>query len=756
MQYRYHINVTGIVQGVGFRPFLFNLCRVYSLHGWIRNASSGVELEVQGNKKDLLQFVDDIKLKAPPLAYVLEVTVHEIPLINREKQGLEIKPSHIKEGRTLVSPDVALCDACKREMDTPTDRRHDYPFINCTHCGPRFTIITNLPYDRPSTTMANFTMCPECLREYQDPNDRRFHAQPIACPICGPKISGFKKAVQLLEQHKVVAIKGVGGFHLACRADSAHAVQLLRDRKHRPIKPFAVMIPNISQVDAYAEVTEFEKQLLTSKEVPIVLVRKKLHSVLADEVAPQNGYIGIMLPYTPLHHLLMKTINQPLVMTSGNVSGDPLVIDNKEAKDQLRPFCDGFLIHNRPIHRRVDDSVVMIISHGNKQVAQPIRRSRGYAPIPVMLPASLSQSTAILAAGAELKNAPALAVDNMVFLTQHVGDLGNFKTTQQHQAVIHDFERLFSIHPDAITCDKHPGYLSSAYAHQRAETEHLPIIEAQHHYSHLAGCLAENQYEQPALGLCFDGTGYGDDHAIWGSEGMIITSQGYERSLHLEYLPLPGGDASIKHPYRTALSYIHTLLPQVSLETYFPSINTSEITSLCQMVDTKTNAPLTSSMGRLFDTVSALLGLCLHATHEAEAPIALESAALQHTSPPPEAYPYACEEGVVSLQPLLQGILQDIDARVPISTIAARFHHTVATLSVRMAIQLQEIAKANGITTSTIALSGGVWQNKLLIEATLPLLSERGFTPLIHRQIPANDGGLAYGQIAVAARQLKR
>ncbi len=756
MQYRCHIDITGIVQGVGFRPFLYTLCQSLTLCGWIRNSSAGVELEVQGSKQHVQIFLQKITREAPPLSHIISIQTTEIPPLLKNESGLVIKPSLKTNGRTLVSPDVATCPQCLHEWNNTSDRRYQYPFINCTHCGPRFTIITGLPYDRPATTMADFPMCPDCELEYKDPKNRRFHAQPIACPVCGPDITRLDQAISCLTQEKIVAIKGLGGFHLACRADSVAAVQLLRERKHRPAKPFAIMVPTIDDIDAYVYTTAFERSLLTSKEAPIVLLKKRHHSALAENIAPQNGYVGIMLPYTPLHHLLLQKMKVPLVMTSGNISGEPLVIDNHEAQEKLATYCDCFLFHNRPIHRRLDDSVMMVIATEKTHIAQPIRRSRGYVPVPVALPKQLTLTQPVMAAGGELKNVPGLAVDNLVFLTQHVGDLTTYATTQQHKAVIRDFEQLFTIKPSAIVCDTHPAYLSSRYARERAAQEHLPLIEVQHHHAHLAAVLAENNIDTPVLGLCFDGTGYGDDRHIWGGEGMIADYAQYQRLIHLAYLSLPGGDAAVNHPYRTAISYLHSLLPNMSISPYFPSIEPHLIDSLCRMVDKQFNTPQTSSMGRLFDAVSALLQLCLDASHEAEAPIALEACALEADMLSEREYSFSQSNSEITLHEMFQEIVKDIDNHVPTPVIAYTFHRTVAKMSLVMARFLQQSAAALGVVTNQVALSGGVWQNKLLIELTLPLLAQAGFDVLIHHQIPANDGGLAYGQIAVAAHRLKR
>jgi hydrogenase maturation protein HypF len=547
----------------------------------------------------------------------------------------------------------------------------------------------------------------------------------------------------------------LGGFHLACRADSSKAINRLRTGKNRPAKPLAVMMRNVAGAAAYCHISPAEEALLTAPEAPIVLLRKRTDKEsLAPEIAPQNGYIGVMLPYTPLHHLLLQAAEIPLVMTSGNRRGEPLCIDNDEAKEGLSPYCDAFLLHNRPIARRCDDSV-MFIAHpaDHLPVIQPIRRSRGLAPLPILLPKAVALDTPLVAAGADLKNVPALAVERQVFLTQHIGDMENLKAREEHARAIADFEQFFRIRPKAVVCDLHPGYAGTRYARNRAEAEGLPLVEVQHHHAHIAACLAENDLTGPAIGLCFDGTGYGTDGHIWGSEVLLADLRDFQRCYHLEYLPLPGGDAATRHPYRIALAYLRTLLPDVDAQALFPDVPGQELSILDTMLAQNLNTPLTSSMGRLFDAVSAFLGLCWEATHEAQAAIALEDAALDSNFTG-SAYPFDLEDGQIRLTAFFAEFIKDRQKGVPAPDMARRFHQTVAEMSVAAAKAVRVQIEAEQQPVNQVALSGGVWQNRLLLEMAVPLLKQAGFEVLLHHTVPANDGGLAYGQVAVAAARL--
>ncbi len=773
---RWRLQVSGVVQGVGFRPFLHGLAHQLQVRGWVRNTSIGVEMEVQGTLEALEQIAYQLQHNPPPLARILDLETTPVSVVADQPAGLEIRPSHSQSGRTLVSPDVATCAQCRREIFDPTDRRYHYAFTNCTHCGPRFTIIVDLPYDRPYTTMADFPLCADCAREYKNTNDRRFHAQPVACVECGPVMwysgvgeshdltadtptadDALMAAVRCMAQDGVVALKGLGGFHLACRADSSQAINRLRTSKNRPAKPLAIMMRTVAETADYCHMSSAEAALLTAPEAPIVLLRKRTDDgtrQLAPEISPQNGYIGVMLPYTPLHHLLLDIAGAPLVMTSGNRRGEPLCIDNDEAKAGLSPYCDGFLFHNRPIERRCDDSVMFVAQSDGQPAVQPIRRSRGLAPLPILLPKTIALTTPLVAAGADLKNVPALAIERQVFLTQHIGDMENLKAREEHIRAIADFEQFFRIQPQVVVCDLHPGYASTRYARERAEAEQLPLIEVRHHHAHIAACLAENDHIGPAIGLSFDGTGYGTDGHIWGSEVLLADLRDFERCYHLQYLPLPGGDAATRRPYRIALAYVRTLLPDLDIKSLFPDVPDWELATLNAMLAHNLNTPLTSSMGRLFDAVSALLGLCWEATHEAQAAIALEDAALNSDVTGP-AYPFELADGEIRLAALFAQLLADRQNGALVPDIARRFHLTVAEMAVEAAKVVRAQTEAVEKRVNRVALSGGVWQNRLLLEMTVPLLEQAGFEVLLHHTVPANDGGLAYGQVAVAAAQLK-
>ena len=774
---RWRLAVTGVVQGVGFRPFGHNLARQLNLSGWVRNTAAGVELELQGQEKELQHFLHHLQHDAPPLAHILAVDTEVIPILEDQPDELQIRSSHEASGRTLISPDVATCPRCLSDLFDPQDHRYRYPFTNCTHCGPRFTIIESLPYDRPRTTMAGFPLCPVCEAEYHQPHDRRFHAQPVACPACGPGIwyiegrvdcepsaetpidaVALTAAVACLNQGSIVAMRGLGGFHLACRAADEVAVQRLRQRKSRPLKPLAVMVRNLDEASRYCRLDETEKALLLSPEAPIVLLRKRTDAEaahLAPSISPQNGYLGLMLPYTPLHHLLLQEAGGPLVMTSGNRSGEPLCIDNAEAAQKLAGICDGFLFHNRPIARRCDDSVLGTATFGDQTVNTPLRRSRGLVPLPILLPDKETAAVPMVAAGADLKNVSAVVADRQVFLSQHIGDLSHPAARQEQVEVIRSLERLFNIQPQAVVCDLHPDYASTHYARERAAIEGLRLIEVQHHHAHIAACLAENRRTSPAIGLSFDGTGYGTDGCIWGGEVLLATLADFQRLYHLQYLPLPGGDAATRHPTRIALAYLRTLLPEIDPGPLLPTLPSAEMSLIEQMLAGQINTPLTSSMGRLFDAASALLGLCHRATYEAQAAIALEEAAL-HSNYDGPGYAFELADGQIMLAPLFRQLLESLRAGHPVPDMACAFHVTIAQIAVAVAKDAQRKYRAADDPLKTVALSGGVWQNRLLLELTVPLLQQAGFEVLLQRAVPANDGGLAFGQAAVAAARLAK
>ena len=752
------ISVHGVVQGVGFRPFVYRLAQEHKLKGWVCNTSGSVEIEVGGDEESLENFLSDLEAKAPPMARIerVETTFHP-PNSHTEFQ---IRESLSQEGKyQLVSPDIAACEDCKREIFCPTDRRFSYPFTNCTNCGPRFTIIEDIPYDRPKTTMHKFEMCPECQREYDDPLDRRFHAQPNACPKCGPSLElgdgngnpiecndAIKVASALLKAGNILAIRGLGGFHLACDATNKEAINLLRTRKRRPSKPLAVMVATLEDIEKHCIVSPEERKLLQSAECPIVLLSwKRSSSNISQAVAPNLKYLGVMLPYTPLHHLLLREAGIPLVMTSGNLSEEPIAKDNDEALIRLGGIVDYFLFHNRDIFARYDDSVYMV----EDDKPQALRRARGYAPYPVFLP---FRSRQILACGAELKNTFCLTKDEHAFLSQHIGDMENEETLEHFQNTIELYKKLFRIDPEIVAYDTHPEYLSTKYALEAGSEPGLSLIPVQHHYAHVVSCLVENKIEGPVIGVAFDGTGYGTDGTIWGGEFLLADWRSFQRVGHLEYVPLLGGVAAIKKPYRMALSYLYTLLgedfPLQSLP--IGSLNPAELEITKQQLKRGINAPLTSSAGRLFDAVSALLGVRGEIDYEAQAAIELEMLAPDKQDEfESKSYPFSIVDHqgtrIVKLGELFSAIVQDIKNQIPIPLISLKFHNTMAEIITAMC---KLIAKETSITQ--VALSGGVFQNRLLLRLTSSALQREGFSVLTHHLVPCNDGGISLGQAVIA------
>lgn len=751
------IGVRGMVQGVGFRPFVYRLAQDYNLKGWVRNTSGSVEIEVEGDEESLENFLIDLKAKAPPMARIEEVeTTFHPPNGYTEFQILK---SLSQEGKyQLVSPDIATCEDCKREIFCSTDHRFRYPFTNCTNCGPRFTIIEDIPYDRPRTTMGKFEMCPECQREYDGPLDRRFHAQPNACPKCGPSLElvdgnanpvegndVIKAAGNLLKAGKILALKGLGGFQLACDATNEEAINLLRSRKRRSSKPLAVMAATLEAIEKHCLVSPEERKLLQSPECPIVLLRwKRSSSNIFPVVAPNLKYLGVMLPYTPLHHLLLREVGFPLVMTSGNLSEEPIAKDNGEALTRLRGIADYFLLHNRDISSRYDDSVYMV-----EGKPRAIRRARGYAPYPIFLPFKSKQ---ILACGAELKNTFCLTKDEHAFLSQHIGDMENEETLEHFENTIELYKKLFRIEPEIMAYDMHPEYLSTKYALHVGSARGLSLIPVQHHHAHIVSCLVENKVDAPVIGVAFDGTGYGTDGTIWGGEFLLADWRGFQRAGHLEYVPLPGGEAAIKKPYRMALSYLYTLLGEdFSLEGLpFSKLNPTELEIIKQQLKRGINCPLTSSAGRLFDAVSALVGVREEIDYEAQAAIELEMLAPNEVDKfGANCYPFYIIEHqgmrVVKLEELFSTIVQDVKNQVPVPVISLKFHSTMAQIIARMC---NLIARESGITQ--VALSGGVFQNRLLFMSSTTALQREGFRVLTHHLVPCNDGGISLGQAVIA------
>jgi hydrogenase maturation protein HypF len=778
-----HIHITGVVQGVGFRPFVYNLATRLALSGWVLNSSSGVIIEAVGPAGILDDFVQRLRSEAPPLARIEQVSTSDISVSDvklPEGDGFHIRHSEAQPGEFQpISPDISICEDCLREVLDPQDRRFRYPFINCTNCGPRFTIIQDIPYDRPFTTMAPFKMCADCQAEYDDPTDRRFHAQPNACPVCGPQLqylpsptsplqpptsnlqlpSPIHSARQLILSGGVLAVKGLGGFHLACDATNDQAVALLRERKGRVDKPFAVMSYDLAAVEAYCDLTDEERELLTSRERPIVLLRERPGSPISSHVAPGNKYLGVMVPYTPLHYLLLEPNDDfpvALVMTSGNVSEEPIAVDNDEALTRLADLADGFLMHDRDIHARCDDSVTRVFAG----MELPIRRSRGYAPFPVHLPFDVAQ---VLAVGAELKNTFCLTRDRYGFLSQHIGDMENYETLRSLERMVEQLTRTFRIEPEVIACDMHPGYLATQYAQKvasdpqliqsSADTEsavsRLPLIKVQHHHAHVAACMAENGLEsdQSVIGVAFDGTGYGVDGAIWGGEFLVADYAGFRRVAHLKYMPLPGGDSAIRRPYRIGLSYLwaagipweEDLAPVVAAPLEEQSV-------LATQLEQDLNVVPTSSVGRLFDAVSSLAGVRQEINYEAQAAIEMEMLVDDSIK---EAYGFDVN-GEIDPRLVIRAVASDVRAGLPEGAIAAKFHNGLATMVRDVCLNIRAETRLD-----QVALTGGVFQNVTLLTRLMPLLEEAGFTVLLHRLVPPNDGGISLGQAVVASvRQL--
>ncbi|MDX3695772.1 carbamoyltransferase HypF [Streptomyces europaeiscabiei] len=770
---RRRITVRGVVQGVGFRPYLYGLATELALAGHVTNTPEGVVVEVEGTASAVAGFCDRIAAQAPPLARVESVDHREMPPVGGT--AFTILASRADgRARTLVSPDSATCADCLAELADPADRRYRHPFVNCTHCGPRFTIVTGVPYDRAGTTMAGFAMCPDCAREYADPADRRFHAQPVACPACGPRlrlIAGQEpgrrngdqpdpvtEARALLTRGAILAVKGLGGYHLACDATNQAAVALLRRRKARGDKPFAVMARTADDVRHLVRLSPEERNLLEDRARPVVLVRRRPHALgdpqPAEAVAPGSPDLGVMLPYTPLHHLLLGLPGDTdgpglLVMTSGNVSGEPIVTDDTEALERLAHLADAWLTHDRPIHVPCDDSVVRVCD------GQPlvIRRSRGHAPLPLTLPLPVRPA---LAVGGDLKNAFCLGSGRRAWLSAHIGDMDDVGTQRAFERAAAQLESITGVRPETLASDRHPGYRSAAWADRNAA--HRPVVRVQHHHAHVAAAMAEHGLDgaRPVIGVAFDGTGHGDDGAVWGGEFLLADYDRFTRFGHLAYVPLPGGDAAVRRPYRMALAHLRTAgigwADDLACTAACPP---DELRVLERQLERGLNCIPTSSMGRLFDAVSSLAGVCHRAGYEAQAAVELEGAALRAPAGDTTAYAFALHApegsggGAVRADPapVLAAIVGDLRAGIGAALIAARFHRGVAALVHAMCVRARE---RHGL--DTVALTGGVFANTLLSSACAAGLHEDGFTVLRHHLVPPGDGGLALGQLMVAAR----
>ena len=780
MATRAKITVKGVVQGVGFRPFVHRLAEEFGLRGWVKNTSAGVLIEVEGDKEKVKKFCDGITIRKPPPAQIKEKEIiYQAP---RGSRSFNIREStSLRRKEVLIPPDIAFCHDCFSELKDGSDRRHRYPFINCTNCGPRFTIMKDLPYDRPLTTMKKFRMCPICQNEYEDMSRRRYHAEPNACPRCGPEIELIKSrkngkesfpglrrsenclngpkaleaAVRLLKKGKIVAIKGLGGFHLACDAANSVAVNRLRERKGRPYKPFAVMVSDIEIAKKNCLVSRQEEVLLSDWQKPIVLLQKREGSKISDLVAPNNNRLGVMLPYTPLHYLLFNDSSSSLsalVMTSGNLSDQPIEISNREAFERISHIADYFLVHNRDIYNRCDDSIVEIFS----EEPVVIRRARGYVPAPVELDYELES---ILACGAELKNTFCLTKKNYAFVSQYIGDLKDYKTLQYYEQMVRRFQKLFGISPKIVAHDLHPDYLSTRYALNITRWKPKIIqVPVQHHHAHIVSCLGENGVKDKVIGVAFDGVGYGADGNIWGGEFLVADCRDFRRIGQLKYFGMPGGDRAVEEPWRMAVSLLTEAFGKRIPRIDFANGWQKEIPIIQEMIEKRINCPLTSSMGRLFDGVSSLLGICDVNTYEAQAAMELESTAEGLSSSPGnlprQNYEYEIREenGKFIIDPcwIVKGIVDDLQNRVPVAVIAYKFHNSIADIIRDVSLQIK-----GKIGISRVALSGGVFQNRLLLGLALGKLTRRGFICYYHKRVPCNDGGVSLGQAIIANELVK-
>jgi hydrogenase maturation protein HypF len=772
---RLHLRISGLVQGVGFRPYVYGLATALGLGGWVRNTGDAVELEVEGSSENLAQFLERLVEQAPPPSHIAQVSRQPCP--PQGSESFEIRPSSAQrqQGTSWVLPDLATCPDCLQELFDPQDRRYAYPLINCTHCGPRFSILRSLPYDRPQTTMRGFRMCPACQQEYHDPANRRFHAQPNACPVCGPHLELWdatgvilavgrhpeavldliEQAAEQLRQGQILALKGLGGFQLLVDARNQGAVQRLRDRKQRPSKPLAVMLPSLEAAQQLCEVSAVEAGLLTSPAAPIVLLQRRPESTtdLAAALAPNNPTLGSMLPATPLHHLLLAACNFPLVATSGNRSDEPLCFQEEQVLAHLGGIADGFLIHTRPIHHPLDDSVVRV-ARGQPLV---LRRARGYAPQP-MASQLFEAAPVILALGGHLKNSIALSLPGQVVLSQHIGDLDTPATLAHLETTVDQLLDLYRLEVQALACDAHPDYASSQLAHTlRQRWGNLPLIPVQHHTAHVLSAMVDHQIDPPLLGFAWDGTGYGSDGCLWGGEALAVTGLGQvQRVASFRPFPLPGGEAAAREPRRAALGLLYAALGEAafslcdcpSLQAFTPA----ELQVLQGMLRRQVNSPLTSSVGRLFDAIASLLGLCQRSQFEGDAAMQLEFA--QAGVVTDERYPFNLQPDaqgswVVDWQPMLEEALLAQRSQ-PAGLIAARFHNTLAEIVRAIAQRALATPIAEVVGLETVVLTGGCFQNRALLERTLRRLRNAGFQAYAPHQVPPNDGGLAVGQLLAA------
>jgi hydrogenase maturation protein HypF len=755
---RLSIFVRGAVQGVGFRPFVYRIASELQLKGFVLNSSAGVSIEVEGFQNSLNDFLFKLQNEKPRLAIINSIESFYLPAFGYNDFKIEESSDEV-EKTTLILPDFAVCDDCLKEMFDPNDRRYLYPFINCTNCGPRFSIIEKLPYDRPNTSMKNFLMCDDCRKEYENPTDRRFHAQPTACPVCGPQIelwdangkvlaekhSALSIAIDKIKSGFVLALKGLGGFQLIVNAENFSAVQKLRERKHRDEKPFALMFPSIESIKNVCEINQEEERILLSPESPIVIVKKEnISTQLAENAAPNNPNLGVMLPYTPLHHLLMKELNKPIIATSGNLSEEPICIDNLEALQRLKSLADYFLVHNRPIVRHVDDSIVRVIH--NRQMM--MRRARGFAPLPITINYKNEDENnlTVLSVGAHLKNTVSLKVKNNIFISQHIGDLSTEESHKAFKNVINNFLGLYNAQPEIVVSDLHPDYLSTKYAKSINED----VKSYQHHYAHIASCRIENHFNGEALGVSWDGTGLGFDNSIWGGEFFHSSNCSYRHIAQFKKFKLPGGESAIKEPRRVAAGLLHTLFGSDFLKNnsdYFEKNFTSaELKTIQAMLEKNVNCPATSSVGRLFDAVSSFLNLCHKSNFEGQAAMLLEFAADGNEK---GYYPFELVENeilIIDWSMIIKNILIDLQDKVSVKKISTKFHNSLVEII---------FAVTKKFKYDNVILSGGCFQNKFLTERVIEKLESKKINVYWHQRVPPNDGGISLGQIAAYIIDLK-
>lgn len=748
------IAIQGIVQGVGFRPFVHVLATRLALRGRVRNGAAGVWIAVEGQAGQLDEFLKRLSEDGPPLAQIESLEWKRCP--PRGFRDFRIEPSRCDSAASVfISPDIATCEACLAELLSPGDPRHGYAFINCAHCGPRLTIVLDTPYDRERTTMQAFAMCPRCRAEYEDPSHRRFHAQPTACPVCGPRLEALDQEgdrvvtddplrwfADAIDGGRIGAVKGLGGYHLACKADDEATVNELRRRKGRDDKPFAVMVRNIASAEALCEVSEQERALLASARRPVVLLRRRSRAALAQSVAPGNPFVGVMLPYTPLHHLLLRAVGEPLVMTSGNRTDEPIVYRDEEARERLAGLVDVVLTHNRPIHTRVDDSVTRVVA--GREL--PVRRSRGYAPLPITLPSPCSAP--VLAVGGQLKATFGLGREGYGFLSHHLGDLDHYAAARAFVTDIALYEQMLRIQPEYIAHDLHPDYASTQYARQRGEQEAIPVIGVQHHHAHLAACMAENRVSERVIGVILDGAGYGPDGTVWGGEFLVGDCKGFERAAHLRCVGMPGGEQAVREPWRMALAHLVDAGQDDQL--LAASVHRVARRVARRMLERGLNTPQTSSAGRLFDAIAAMAGVRNRVTYEGQAAVALEWLAMEVE--PEGAYPVELQERdeacplMIDTRPLIDAVRKDVLHGVDAARIARRFHSAMVEMIAAVCARLRQSTGLNAV-----ALSGGVFQSALLTEEVTGRLGREGFDVYRHEKVPPNDGGLSLGQLAVAA-----